>query len=120
VIATLAWIAAGFGFVAIVVWALCRASAHGDRDLLAPHPDEQPDWSQVAHLDYERRRRRSDVRNGLHEREDALNRWDALTRDDSHLASWAHATVIEPVSERALGALADWATEVVEPAEAEA
>jgi hypothetical protein len=65
VIATLAWIAAGFGFVAIVVWALCRASAHGDRDLLAPHPDEQPDWSQVAHLDYERRRRRSDVRNGI-------------------------------------------------------
>jgi hypothetical protein len=53
----------------------------------------------------------------LYEREDALNRWDTLTQDDSQLASWAHATVIEPVSERALGAFADWATEVVEPTE---
>jgi hypothetical protein len=63
-IATLAWIAAGFGFLAIVILALCRASAHGDRDLLAPHPDEQGELAEVAHLS-ERRRRRSDVRNGI-------------------------------------------------------
>jgi hypothetical protein len=64
---TLIWIALGFAFGTLVVCALCRAAANGDRDLLAPHPDEQPDidWSQVAHLNSERRRRRSDIRNGL-------------------------------------------------------
>jgi hypothetical protein len=66
-IATLAWLAGCLLLVAVFVWGLCGAAANGDRDLLAPHPDEQPDidWSQVAHLDCERRRRRSDIRNGL-------------------------------------------------------
>jgi hypothetical protein len=64
-IAVLLWLAGCALFVGVFIWGLCRASAHGDRDLLAPHPDEEPDWSQVAHLDCERRRRRSDTRNGL-------------------------------------------------------
>jgi hypothetical protein len=64
-IATLAWIAGGFAFVAIFVLALCRAAADGDRDLLAPHPDETGQHADVLHFDAERQRRRSDIRNGI-------------------------------------------------------
>lgn len=41
--------------------------------------------------------------------------WDALVRDDSQLASWAYVTCPEPMTERALGAFAEWAREATEP-----
>jgi hypothetical protein len=62
-IATLGWLAGCTLFVGIIVWGLCRAAAQGDRDLLAPHPDEQDQLADVAHLCEARHRR--DVRNGL-------------------------------------------------------
>jgi hypothetical protein len=40
--------------------------------------------------------------------------WDALTHDDSGLATWAFVTVDEPETERDLGRFADWAAETVD------
>jgi hypothetical protein len=59
----LLWIAAGVLFTWLVVWALCGAAADGDRDLLAPHPDEDEQLADVARMCEYRHRR--DVRNGL-------------------------------------------------------
>jgi hypothetical protein len=62
-IAVLAWLAGCALLVAVFVWGLCGAAANGDRDLLAPHPDEHDRLADVAQLGEARHRR--DVRNGL-------------------------------------------------------
>lgn len=43
-----------------------------------------------------------------------IDDFDAHLRADDRLATWAHATVDEPETERDLGALADWACTVTE------
>jgi hypothetical protein len=48
----------------------------------------------------------------LSDRHAALDAFDALRLKDDGLASWAHATVIDPETSRDLGALANWATDV--------
>jgi hypothetical protein len=59
-----AWIALGLAAgVFITTIALCVAAARGDRDLLAPHPDDQDELPDVARICEYRHRR--DVRNGL-------------------------------------------------------
>jgi hypothetical protein len=50
----------------------------------------------------------------LYESQAVIDEFDALLRSDDRLASWAHATVEEPETERDLGQLADWATDVTD------
>jgi hypothetical protein len=53
----------------------------------------------------------------LSDRHAALDSFDALRLKDDGLASWAFVNTPEPMTERELGAFADWATEVVDPTE---
>jgi hypothetical protein len=48
----------------------------------------------------------------LARRQEVLDAWAALVLDDTGLATWAHATVIDPETSRDLGALANWAADV--------
>lgn len=54
------------------------------------------------------------VTRDLERRHEAIDAWDAYLTDDTRLATWAHATVDEPETERDLGRLADWAADVTE------